>query len=243
MSAKTKKIIIWSVSVTAFLLALVLAFAIYVADCYQASDAAEAYVKKGEVQPNEISRGVYAFEPNETSVGFIFYPGGKVEHDAYYPLMQRCAEYGILSIVVEMPFNLAVLDVDAADGIKEKYPDIKSWYIGGHSLGGSMAASYAADNALDFEGVILLASYSTADLSQTELSVLSVYGSEDGVLNAEKYEKYLSNMPSVFEEHVIDGGCHAYFGMYGAQDGDGEPTISNEEQIDITVRQIAGFVF
>jgi len=137
-----------------------------------------------------------------------------------------------------LPFNLAVFDVNAADGIQEKYPEIQDWYIGGHSLGGSMAASYLADNAEEYEGLILLGSYSTADLSDTDLDVLSVYGSEDKVMSRENYEENKLNLPDDFTEIVIDGGCHAYFGMYGAQDGDGIAAITNEEQISLTAEHI-----
>ena len=143
-----------------------------------------------------------------------------------------------MCVLVEMPFNLAVFDVNAADGIQKEYPEIEEWYIGGHSLGGSMAASYLADNAEDYEGLILLGSYSTANLSDSNLAVLSVFGSEDEVMNREKYQENRSNLPSGFTEYVIDGGCHAYFGMYGAQDGDGMPVITNEEQIRLTVENI-----
>ena len=156
--------------------------------------------------------------------------------------MRACADKGILCVLVKMPFNLAVFDVNAAQGISEKYPEIDSWYIGGHSLGGSMAASYLKENTDAFDGLILLGSYSTADLSQTNLEVLSVYGSEDKVLNAEKYKENLPNSPTDLTENIIDGGCHAYFGTYGAQDGDGTPTISNEEQIKITATAIAQLV-
>ena len=105
-----------------------------------------------------------------------------------------------------------------------------------------MAASYLEENADDFEGLILLGSYSTTDLTSTNLDVISVYGSEDMVLDAEKYEENKLNLPEHFHEVVIDGGCHAYFGVYGEQEGDGTPSISNEEQIRITVNAIADFI-
>jgi len=98
-------------------------------------------------------------------------------------------------------------------------------------LGGAMAASYVSRHAEAYDGLILLAAYSTSDLSESALRVLCIYGSEDGVLNRERYEGSKANLPDDFEEIVIDGGCHAYFGSYGPQDGDGIPTISNEEQI------------
>ena len=105
-----------------------------------------------------------------------------------------------------------------------------------------MAASYLSKNVGDYEGLILLGSYSTADLSDTEIDVLSIFGSEDKVMNREKYDKNKSNLPDDLTEIVIDGGCHAYFGMYGTQDGDGIPTISNEQQILLTASAIADMV-
>ena len=104
-----------------------------------------------------------------------------------------------------------------------------------------MAANYAAAHSEDFDGLILLAAYSTKDISQTTLRVLSVYGSEDGVLNRESYEKNRSNLPVDTTEVVLDGGCHAQFGSYGAQEGDGIPTISGEEQVRQTAEAIAAF--
>ena len=198
-----------------------------------ASDSTETYYSE---------EGNMIWEPEQASAGFIFYPGGKVEHTAYIPLMNELSSRGVLCVLVEMPFRLAVFDIDAAEGIQEKFPQIEKWYIGGHSLGGSMAASYLTKCVDSFEGLILLGSYSVDDLSDTELSVLSIYGSNDKVMNWEKYEQNKGNLPADFEEIIIDGGCHAYFGMYGEQEGDGEPAITNEEQIVYTADTIAAMV-
>ena len=228
------------ISKALIIIALVLAtvfgaFCIYSADYYRAdNDAITAFSTTIKVKKYSIDKNATAYEPTNAKAGFIFYPGGKVEASAYEPLMLSLAERGILCVLIEMPFNLAVLDINAADGILEKFPSITEFYIGGHSLGGSMAAYYIDKNRGNFKGLVLLGSYSTADLSKSNLKVLSVYGSEDKVLNKDKYLKYRSNLPENMTEFVIDGGCHAYFGMYGAQEGDGVPTISNEQQIDTT---------
>ena len=124
--------------------------------------------------------------------------------------MEACAKEGILCVLLHMPGNLAVLDINAAKDIPEEYPDIENWYMAGHSLGGSMAASYISSHEEAFKGLILLAAYSTADLKETGLRVLSLYGSEDGVLKMDSYEKYRDNLPEDFTEIVIPGGCHAY---------------------------------
>jgi dienelactone hydrolase len=235
-----RRILIWTISVVLTIAITVGGCAIYVSDYYRADSVAiESFTASHSVRANESSGGFIVFEPIDPDAGFIFYPGGKVEYTAYIPLMSALAEKGLLCILTPMPFNLAVLDMNAAKGMTDKYPEIDNWYIGGHSLGGSMAASFIADNTDDFDGLILLGSYSTAKVT---LPVLSVYGSEDQVLNREKYDKYKSNINSSLTETVIDGGCHAYFGMYGAQDGDGTPSVSNEEQIHLTVEEIIKFI-
>jgi hypothetical protein len=235
---RKRKILIIAASIVLALAVIICACAIYLSDYYRADIVAiNAFMPQGMTWEEE-PEGVISFVPEGATKGLIFYPGGKVEYTAYIPLMQACAENGILCILLEMPFNLAVLDINAAEGIQNKYPEITDWYIGGHSLGGSMAASYLENNVEDYKGLILLGAYSTADLSDTNLDVLSVFGSEDKVMNREKYEKNKSNLPNDFTEYVINGGCHSYFGMYGAQDGDGTPTITNEEQIYLTVESI-----
>ena len=234
---KKRRIIIAAAAVLV-LAAIVGACAIYLGDYYRADIMAiQTFLPQGsgwEEQPD----GASVFECDDVAKGFIFYPGGKVEYTAYIPLMQAVSEHGVTCVLVEMPFHLAVLDMNAADGIQKEFPEIEDWYIGGHSLGGSMAASYVASHTDDFAGLVLLGAYSTADLSESNLAVLSVYGSEDKVMNRENYENNKSNLPTDFTEMVIDGGCHANFGMYGAQDGDGTPSITNEEQIALTADAI-----
>ena len=238
---RKRKIFIIILSIVLVLAIIVGACAIYVGDYYHMDDGAiivHAESCKGYAAISFPDEKTAVFAPEGATTGIIFYPGGKVEFTAYLPLMAELAENGVLCVLAGMPFHLAVLDINAADGIREQYPEIEEWYIGGHSLGGSMAASYLAKNAEDYEGLVLLGSYSTADLSQTDLDVLSIYGSEDEVMNREKYDKNKSNLPDDYTEIVIDGGCHAYFGVYGEQDGDGIPAITNEEQIHITVESI-----
>ena len=215
-------------------------FAIYVGDYYHADETAvQAMAIADDVAVGKADGDAIVFAPPNPKAGLIFYPGGKVEYTAYAPLMRSCAEKGILCVLVKMPCNLAVLDMNAANGIAEQYPDIDRWYIGGHSLGGAMAAAYAADHSGELDGLILLAAYSTKDLKDSGLDVLSVYGSEDQVLNREKYEEYQENLPSGTTEIIIEGGCHAGFGSYGPQKDDGTPMITGEEQVMRTASEIA----
>ena len=234
---KRKKVKIALISSFSLVLALVIACFIYIGNYYRAD---EASINTFSPAAEELTvDGDLVFKPENVNFGLIFYPGGKVDEQAYIPLMREISSHGVLCILIKMPFNLAVFDINAADGIRELYPEIENWYIGGHSLGGSMAAAYLENEAEDFQGLVLLGSYSTANLSKTNLRVLSIFGEYDGVMNREKYKASLANMPSDFTETVIVGGCHAYFGTYGEQKGDGMASITNEEQIKTTAETFA----
>ena len=237
-----KKRYIVGISIMVVLLALVIGWGVYVGDYYSADETAVTAMAGSETVSVEKMDKMTVFSPVNPTDGFLFYPGGKVEYTAHAPLMLALAERDVLCVLIEMPCNLAVLNPNAADGIPEQFSEIENWYIGGHSLGGSMAASYGAKHSEELKGLALLAAYSTADLTASGLDVLSVYGSEDGVLNMGKYESYRGNLPETAVEIVIPGGNHAGFGSYGAQDGDGEASISPAEQIQYTAERIAEFV-
>lgn len=237
-----KKRYIVRISIMAVLLALVFGCVVYVGDYYSADETAVTATAGSETVSVQKMEKMTVFSPENPTAGFLFYPGGKVEYTAYAPLMLALAERDVLCVLIPMPCNLAVLSPNAAEGIPEQFPELENWYIGGHSLGGSMAASYGAKHPEELGGLVLLAAYSTADLTDFGLDVLSVYGSEDGVLNMEKYEGYRENLPEDMVEIVIPGGNHAGFGSYGAQNGDGEASISSAEQIQYTAERIAEFV-
>lgn len=220
-------------------LVLIVGCGVYVGDYYRAEETA---LSVPESVTEEILDDQMVFVPEEAKTGLIFYPGGKVEFTAYAPLMAKLAEQNVLCVLLKMPLNLAVLDVNGAAGIPEEYPKVEHWYLAGHSLGGSMAASFAAQNADACEGLILLAAYSTKDLTETGLKVCSLYGDQDGVLNLEKYREYRNNFPEGTMEVVLEGGNHAGFGSYGAQDGDGESTLAPGAQLQWTADRILEFI-
>ena len=137
-----------------------------------------------------------------------------VQFEAYAPLMERLAGRGVLCVLLRMPGNLAVLNPDAADGVQADYPEITRWFLGGHSLGGAVAANYLEKHGGEYDGLLLLAAYSVADLSGEQLRVLTVYGSEDGLLERDRLESGRALLPADAEEVVLPGGCHACFGSY-----------------------------
>lgn len=239
---KTRKVKLILITVLGLIVVLVGTFFGYVSDFYDADETAYAFLENTE-EVQFVGQDPIHFAPAESSdVGIIFYPGGKVDEVAYTPLIQPLAEMGYNTFIPEMPFHLAVFDVDAADAIIENNPEINHWYVGGHSLGAAMAASYAANNLDKVEGLIILAGYSTADLSQSSLPVLALYGSKDKVMDAEKVAEYRSNLPANTIEETILGGNHAQFGRYGEQDGDGQAEISIEEQLNNTITSIHEFI-
>ncbi len=161
--------------------------------------------------------------------GLIFYPGGKVDANAYAAYMHAIAEQGYAAFIVKMPLNLAILGIDYGDKVLAAHPEIKLWAIGGHSLGGSMAARFAQTH-LAIKGLLLWAAYSDVDLSsRRDLHVLSVRGSNDQLATQQKVDAGKSLLPPDAGFITIAGGNHAMFGNYGLQEGDGDLTIARPD--------------
>ncbi len=239
--ARTKKGWVTRTVIGLLIVTILMGAAMYLNDIYVADENAIRDYKVEHVEEVALDDGVIAYVPEgEIKAGFVFYPGAKVEFTSYAPLLKKCADQGIVCVVIEMPYNFAFLGINKGARIPSYYPEVDTWYIGGHSLGGCIAATCADNNEGIFDGVILLGAYAVNDI--TDLKVLSVYGSNDGVRNASTYEKNKKNLPADFTERVIQGGNHAYFGMYGEQDGDGVATIKPEAQINETASYIIDFI-
>ncbi len=179
--------------------------------------------------------GSLIFSPENPMAVLIFYPENRIDFKAYENLMLYCAEYRILSVLVKIPLHQTAFGKNTADSYVKKYADYDNIFVGGHGKGGTAAAEYALENADKLNGVVLLGSYSKENISDSGLSVISIYGSEDKILNSSKYEKCKANLPDYMTEHVIAGGNHSLFGSYGTQKGDGEALIEYEEQLSETV--------
>ena len=234
-----KKSLKWVIPII-FVTGLLCVFLVYAGTYYHADAAAQAALVSDEnVRVTQTEFG-WLFDGASEEHALIFYPGGKVEATAYAPICRELAQAGVDVCLVEMPFRLASLGQNKADEILASM-DYGHWYIGGHSLGGVIAAMYAAEHPESLDGVILLAAYAAKPL-EDELSTVLIYGTEDGVLNMEEYRENLAYAPAHAIEHVIEGGNHAQFGSYGVQKGDGEALISPEQQVEETVRIIAGSV-
>ena len=169
------------------------------------------------------------------TIGLVLYTGGKVPPAAYAPAARAIAEQGYLVAIVPAPFNLAILDADAADRVIEDHPEIASWAVGGHSLGGATASLFIDGHPGVVDGLALWASYSSADLSTDDLHVLSVYGSLDAGVASYTDPANLVKLGSAVTVDEIDGGNHEQMGWYTGQPNDPPATISRQEQQDRVV--------
>jgi hypothetical protein len=160
----------------------------------------------------------------ESGRGLVFIPGAKVDPRAYAAILQGLAEDGVTVVITRPWLNLAFFDPRGLDSFTSAAPDVDVWSVGGHSLGGVRACQLAADA----DALVLFGSYCATDLSATDLPVLSLAGSEDGLSTPEKIDAARDQLPGDAEMVEIDGAFHASFGDYGPQAGDGTPTISME---------------
>ena len=176
----------------------------------------------------------YVFSPVEErpEIGVILYPGGRVDPRSYAPTAHSLAEEGYLVVIVPMPLNLAVLGASKAEQVISAYPEIETWVIGGHSLGGSMAANFTKVNPQLVDGLVLWASYPAGsdDLSGIDTPVASISATLDGLASVDDIAGSKLLLPADTSWVVIEGGNHAQFGWYGEQGGDNPALISREEQ-------------
>jgi pimeloyl-ACP methyl ester carboxylesterase len=187
---------------------------------------------------------VFAPADSQPTTGFIFYPGGRVDYRAYAPVLRLIAEKGYLVVLVRMPLSLAVTAPDRAAQALLAFPSIRNWAIGGHSLGGVMAAHFILTHPGTMDGLVLWASYPAEkdSLKNSSIRVVSISASQDGLSTPAKIEASRALLPEDTQFVVIPGGNHAGFGAYGSQKGDGNATIPPGEQWQLTAESTAGLL-
>jgi dienelactone hydrolase len=170
--------------------------------------------------------------PSTTAV--FFQPGARVDARAYAAVLRPLAEAGHVVVIPKQPLGIAFLAISAFGSAQSAYPAVTGWVVGGHSLGGTVAAidadAHDADATAPVIGLLLYASYPASDMSTTlTAAALSISGSEDGLATPAKIDAARPDLPKGTTFIVIDGGVHAFFGDYGPQPGDGAPTISHDD--------------
>ncbi len=217
------------------------AFLVWTLTPYRAdATARQAMQSAAGVTVTEGREGIVFSPADDPAAGLILYPGGRVEAAAYAPLARMIAEEGYLVVVQPMPLNLAVFGIGRAERAIDAYPDLTTWAVGGHSLGGSMAAEFAAREPERVSGLVLIASYpaSSRDLSGADLTAVTLHATNDGLVTAVQIEDAQLRLPPSSRVVLIEGGNHAGFGSYGEQRGDGRSSLPEGEQTAIAAEAV-----
>ncbi len=171
-------------------------------------------------------------EPSTT--GVFFQPGAKVDARAYAAILRPLAEAGYTVVIPKQPLGIAFLATGAFESAQAANPQITQWVVGGHSLGGTVAAidaeQHDSDATAPVSGLLLYASYPASDMSESLTSaVLSISGTNDGLATPADIDASRADLPADAEFLAVDGAVHAFFGDYGPQPGDGTPTITHDQ--------------
>ena len=179
----------------------------------------------------------------------LFIPGGLVDPYVYVCWIEELVrrDSSIAVVLLKYTSNLAITNQGKAFKVMEKFPEVESWIIGGHSLGGVVACSVAHMEQEGVEALILMASWSreATDLSAWNGQVLSFIASGDSLATRDEVFANSRYLPEGIEinslqaleivkgktyYYEIEGGNHAGFGCYGEQEGDGAALIDPEAQ-------------
>ena len=195
-------------------------------------EATAALASTPEVTFTQGSDGRLTYVPSsaEPSIGLVLYPGAKVPPAAYAPQARAIAAQGFLVAIVPAPFNLAVFGIDAAQSVIADHPEIQTWAVGGHSLGGSMAAQFLASHPGAVDGLVFWASYSAADISPMGVTVASIYGTLDNGVPSYTSSANVAKLGPKVTFTPVEGGNHEQMGWYTGQPNDPPATISRGTQ-------------
>jgi hypothetical protein len=197
-----------------------------------APNALAALSGTGTVRVQEHPTYLTVAPTTAATTGLVLYPGALVEPRAYLPLATRLAEQGYLVEIVKLPYGIAFAAPNAPTAARARHPEIEHWAVGGHSLGGTVAASFAAAHTDWVDGLLLWASYPVSSIADSGLAVASVSAGNDGLATPADIDASRPDLPAdaVFTE--VPGAVHAYFGDYGPQSGDGVATVPRDQAQD-----------
>jgi len=219
-------------------------FTYYVSDISYTDDTALTILSSNGSYTVMDTSNYITFTPtaNKSSTGIIFYPGAKIQPESYSVIASKLATNGYTTIIVKMPFNLAIFGENKANNVITEHKEISKWVIAGHSLGGVFASDYAVNHQDEIKGVIYLAAYPNTNASNATFKALSIRGSLDGLATSKEISDNINKFPVNTTFVTINGGNHANFGDYGMQVGDNNSTITRQEQQNMTVGYILEFL-
>lgn len=159
--------------------------------------------------------------------GIIFYPGALVDSRAYAPLLSDISSRDKIKVFIVKPYlRLADLDINAAFEVIKSNPEIKNWYVGGHSMGGAAACNFATHNPKVISGLFFFASYCSNKEKSYPGPTLAVLGSNDKLDPAHHVMPHLTKKTNLV---IIKGAAHSSFGDYGTQPFDGKRDIGQSQ--------------
>jgi pimeloyl-ACP methyl ester carboxylesterase len=196
--------------------------------------------------------GYWLFEPkaDAKATALAFCPGGLVDPTAYAPMARALAGRGYPTYIVKLDPRPRSIDDQKRDGVSMIKSVIEGkaargrWVVGGHSLGGAIAARCAREHPASLDGLLLCGTTHPRDfdLSGFDRPVTKVYATRDAVATAEQVRRNEKLLPAHTRWVAVEGGNHAQFGWYGPQPGDRAATIGREEQQAIVVEAIAALL-
>lgn len=234
----------WRVVATVVIMGLFLgssAFFVYANVTFQAERSAVESVASDPAISVDYSPGAVVMKPTgqATGEGLVFLAGAKVEPLSYAYKLSGLVDAGVTVVIVRPTLNLALFELRPFSDFTALAPEVSSWAVGGHSLGGVRACLYAGSDP-SVHGLVLFGSYCVNDLSKSELWAVSVSGENDGLSTPDSILKYQANLPVSTAMVEIPGANHAAFGNYGVQPGDGESSISSPAMRAAITDAVAG---
>ncbi|KAL3924747.1 MAG: hypothetical protein SGILL_000857 [Bacillariaceae sp.] len=213
--------------------------------------------------------GYEVFFPPTVSIGdsvenaLVFYPGMLIDHLAYSTVLGNLSDQGILVLLVNAGPSRMCNEVASVEHLKRLQHEIstlmgitvKEWTIGGHSLGGMVAANLTQQRGFPSD-ITQLVQWAIpgepCNLFKSKhvlKSVLRISASKDEIVKPFQLgdthirDKFPPNCDVQLE--MIVGGNHAGFGHYGPQifpGKDGERGIVLEQQQVKVVQWTSQFI-
>jgi hypothetical protein len=242
LALSRERIVVWVVVVLVAAAALLVGFA---GTPYTAPEGTVDRVQATQDVTVESIAGGYEIRPASQTVdtGLVFYPGARVDPDAYVSVLAPVAHQADAAVFIPRPrLNLAIFEPRMAATVFDANPTIETWYVGGHSLGGAMACRYAASEPEAVDGLVLFGSYCDRSIAETDLAVLTIGGTRDAVLGTSRATLRPENLPESATVRRVEGLNHTYFGSYVGQPDDRPATISRSRAHRILQNEVVNLL-
>jgi dienelactone hydrolase len=220
-------------------------FTLWMFYSYESHGVDKSLFQSNNIVKVENTDNYFLFTPKkEFKNVVVFYSGAMVETEAYVPLCRKIADNGIQVYLIKMPWRLASKGYNKPKELNLFNDSTKNYILTGHSQGGKMAAQFVYENPKLIDKLILIGTTHPRDISlaQSEIPILKIYGSNDGVADEKAVFENKSKLPKSAKFIRIEGANHAQFGYYGFQLGDDKADISREKQQKQTLAEILKFI-